>query len=161
MTSYWRHAALLALTIIAISSPTTSAAESCNSLHDLSFLLGEWQDAQGNLWVNEKWERVSDDTFEGQGWVTSVNSKDIVAQESLRIVLMSDKVFYFAKVPSNPLPVAFALVQCSDKVFQFHNPNHDFPQTITYSQTSAHRVDVEVTNESGKRLLFQFRKTDE
>lgn len=52
--------------------------------------------------------------------------------ESLRLVVMAGEVYYLAKVPHNPLPVAFRLSEGGDRSAVFTNPDHDFPRRIEY-----------------------------
>ena len=57
---------------------------------------------------------------------------EVVNYETLRLVAMSDGVFYIAKVTHNDLPVPFRLTQCSEGVAVFENPAHDAPRRLIY-----------------------------
>jgi hypothetical protein len=75
---------------------------------------------------------VSDATFEGESTTKTVTGDEVVNDETLRLVAMSDGVFYIAKVTHNDLPVAFRLTQCSKNFAVFENPVHDSPQRLIY-----------------------------
>ena len=82
--------------------------------------------------VRKRWHRISDATFEGESITNSVTDGEVVNFEMLRLVEMSDSVFYIAKVTHNDLPVPFRLTQCSDGIAVFENPDHDAPQRVIY-----------------------------
>jgi hypothetical protein len=126
-------------------------ADDCSRLDTISWLLGDWQQSSDKLIISEHWQQTSPMTYEGLGMserrlaVTEPAATDAAQldnkpalnsaasiTESLRLVAMSDEVFFIAKVSSNPLPVAFKLSQCSDTLAVFENPQHDFPQTLSY-----------------------------
>lgn len=116
----------------------SALASDCPRLEAVSWLLGDWQHSNDSLIIGERWQRISPTTFEGLGTSeprTEAEGSQIShpkSSESLRLVQMSDEVFYLAKVTSNPLPVAFKLTQCTDTLAVFTNPAHDFPQTLSY-----------------------------
>lgn len=61
-----------------------------------------------------------------------VADDDIVNYETLRLVSMSDGVFYIAKVAHNEFPVPFRLTHCADGEAVFENPLHDAPERLVY-----------------------------
>ncbi len=107
-------------------------AEECRSLDAVEWVLGEWTTSPTRVVIREHWRRVSDATFEGASTTTSVSDGQIVNDETLRLVAMSDGVFYIAKVTENDLPVPFRLTQCSDGIAVFENLTHDAPQRLIY-----------------------------
>ncbi|GAA0854884.1 hypothetical protein GCM10009114_12260 [Aliiglaciecola litoralis] len=120
-------------------------------------MLGKWQSISSQQTVEENWHRVSDNTFEGVGKTTTTNSEFV---ESLRLVAMSQQVFYLAKIASNPLPVAFKAEVCNGEVAKFVNLQHDFPTSLHYRLESKQRLLVEVRGVDGKGFDIQFVKVD-
>jgi hypothetical protein len=116
-----------------------TSAEECRSLDVVEWILGEWTTSPKRVVVHEYWHRVSDATFEGESTTKSVTDGEVVNYETLRLVAMSDGVFYIAKVTHNNLPVPFRLTRCSEGIAVFENPAHDAPQRLIYklSDTSA------------------------
>ena len=94
--------------------------------------MGEWQSFTGRVVIREYWRRVSDATFEGESITKSVSTDEIVNYETLRLVSMSDSVFYIAKVTENELAVPFRLTRCSEGTAVFENSGHDAPQRLIY-----------------------------
>lgn len=137
-----------ALLLISLLISTNVNANTCSSLTQLNWLIGEWQTEKSASFVNEIWQKVSDDTFEGQGKTNS-------SSESLRLVKMADEVFYLAKVSHNPLPVAFKLSHCKNKQFVFENMQHDFPNKIEYRQINSNVLQVIVSGKAEKSFTIQ------
>lgn len=123
-------------------------AQDCNSLNDLNWLQGEWQTQTQQPLITELWRKLSDKTFEGAGQTSN-------SDESLRLLEMSGEVFYLAKVPHNPVPIAFKLMNCKNNVFTFKNSQHDFPNIIEYQQINRNALQVEISGESGKSFTIQ------
>ena len=110
----------------------TARAEDCRSLEAVDWFLGEWQSSRGRVVIREYWRRVSDSTFEGESITKSVSTDEVVNYETLRLVSMSDSVFYIAKVAEHDLPVPFRLTRCAVGIAVFENPYHDAPQRLIY-----------------------------
>lgn len=135
--------------IILLLNTVNVNAQTCSSLNELDWLLGQWQTQNHLPLTTEHWTKLSDSTFEGAG--ETVNS-----QESLRLVAMSGEIFYLAKVSHNPVPVAFKLIHCINDVFTFKNSQHDFPNTIEYQRISPKAMQVMVSGKSKKSFGIQF-----
>lgn len=134
---------------------TSNTTEQCQSLAPLSFLVGNWRHSEPQQVVTETWQQVSEDTFEGEG--EFVEQKSV---ESLRLVKMLDGIFYLAKPRSNPLPVAFKLIECADNKFVFVNEATDFPQKITYVRSANDVLLVDVTTLEGKGFSLTLIKQE-
>ena len=119
-----------------------AGAEECRSLEALEWFLGEWETSPSRVVIRENWRRVSDATFEGESIAKSVSNDEVVNYETLRLVSMSDSVFYIAKVAENELAVPFRLTRCSEGVAVFENPDHDSPQRLIYKLLEGSAKDV-------------------
>lgn len=121
------NAILVAVTmILALPSLQSSA------LDELAWLEGDWYRATRSGEAIERWRRDGDG-LSGEGLV--VRDGRTALTESLLLVEMAGEVFYIAKPPENPYPVAFRLVSRDDGAFVFENTTHDFPQRIIYRRT--------------------------
>jgi len=125
------------------------SANSCSSLTNLTWVVGKWQTDEKAPFTSEIWRKISDKTFEGQG---QTNTND----ESLRLVKMSNEVFYLAKVSHNTVPIAFKLTYCKNKQFIFENNQHDFPNKIEYRQIDSNTLHVTVSGKSEKSFTIQY-----
>ena len=130
----------------------------CNSIDEISWIVGDWQQTtsskDNSKIAHENWQRVSEDTLEGVGFTLDKNTK-IVFQESLRIVVMQERLFLLAKINENELPVAFKAKECSKNSVLFENLAHDFPQQLHYLQVeNSLKVKVSDTEGKGFTLLY-------
>lgn len=142
-----------------LSKPERAAATKPNSLmENLSWLTGTWRRETAKSITIETWRRVSDRTFEGEGLRRSRASGDTVFTESLLIVAMQGETFYIAKVAENLYPVPFKLTSLDSGRAVFENPDHDFPQRITYVHHASDSLTVLVEGETqGKPRGLRFR----
>jgi len=145
---------LTALLIIFMSFMST--AQTCNTLQEVQWILGNWQNNDKNTITKEHWQQVSNNTFEGGG-ETFVEAK-IKNSESLRLVLMSGELFYIAKVSHNMVPVAFALTDCRVGYTVFENHQHDFPKRIEYTLVEKNTMKVTVSDGADKGFSIVFVK---
>ena len=93
-----------------------------------------------------------------------MQSPETGLRETLRLVSMSDGVFYIAKVTENDLPVPFRMTRCADDLAVFENPEHEAPRKLTYKlkRANVNNDDVlEVTVEGGamKAFTLQFARS--
>ncbi|MDC0603197.1 DUF6265 family protein [Aliiglaciecola sp.] len=148
-------ALITAIILCLVSTSLPANAHGCQSLQQLNWMLGTWVSHSSNQKTTETWWQVSDSTFEGEGLSISDNKTN---QETLRIVQMSDHIFYFAKVASNPLPVPFKLVACSSNQATFANPQHDFPTQLRYQLSNNGLLNVHVSGPDGNGFTIEFQK---
>ena len=114
-----------------------------------------------NVFIMEKWEVVSDKTFEGSSKFITYNSDSTLFSESLRIMDMNNQIFYLSKVRENNLPIAFKKKFIDDRSVIFENEKHDFPQKIEYIKLNndSMKVIISLLNGESKRE-FRFKRND-
>lgn len=99
----------------------------------LTKLLGWWQheDPGTGFRFEEHWSTLDDGGLQGHGVVLS--GRDTVMIEHLRILRTDSGTWYSARIPSQNAgeAVYFELVHERDSLV-FIQPQHDFPQRITY-----------------------------
>ena len=109
-----------------------SHADTPMTLDGLAWLVGNWVRHSPRGESTETWTRVSDNTMEGMAF--SISGGSIRISEHLRIERLGNEVFYTAKPGENPMPTPFRLGVADGTQFVFENPDHDFPQTISYTR---------------------------
>lgn len=97
--------------------------------------LGSWVAENTKENITEKW--IITTNGELQGTAFSVNDNDSGITEIMRLIEINGKLNFCATVLlQNPdrkqNEVCFALISYKDDIFEFENPNHDFPKKIIY-----------------------------
>jgi len=134
------------------------SAHECTDIQKTDWLLGDWQTQSGTSIINESWQTIDDKNRIGSGTTRKANESTPPFVESLRIIEMSDSVFYLAKTPQNKLPVAFKLVECGDKKLKFENLQHDFPSFIEYQFKNNNQIDALVSSKDSKGFKLSFKR---
>lgn len=111
----------------------TLASCSNGSISDLSWMIGTWEGIDENdLTFVESWNKGGENSMYGKG-STITPDGDTLFKEVLSIELVEGVPYYIAKVPENPAPVLFKLVEADQTHCIFENLEHDFPQRISYT----------------------------
>lgn len=134
-----------------------------NSLKKAEWLLGTWKNTTSRGVLYETWTKNGDTEFAGKSY--KVRTQDTMVFERIRLVAEENQLFYIPVVgnQNNGQPVRFALKKISDKELVFENPEHDFPQVISYTKI---REDSLVAEISGvrkgetRRQIFPMKKMD-
>lgn len=147
-------------TISLLYVPLDALSQPCQSLNSLQWILGDWVADNGKTVTIESWRKVSAKTFEGFGESTNKSANKRQSIELLRLVEMSDELFYIAKPSQNNLPVAFKLTKCTNNSAIFENSAHDFPKKLEYSLPTENKLRVTVTGEQGKGFSINFIRHD-
>lgn len=155
---------ILMLLAVACGLPGFALAQSqAPKLKDCEWLLGTWKRESAKSVTLESWRKLSERTFEGEGVRRSKTTGDSVLVESLMLAEMRGEIFYLAKVAENRLPVAFRLTSLAGSRAVFENPEHDFPQRITYILDAEGSLLVITAGKEGgqgeaKQIEFSFQK---
>ena len=73
---------------------------------------------------------------------------------------MGGAVFFVAKVDSNPFPVPFKLVGCSESTATFENLDHDFPRRLEYSMPAPDALHVDVSDGEGNGFQINYLRVE-
>jgi hypothetical protein len=147
----------LASLIVFLFSTSVNSAD-CRSLTTFGWLKGEWISKSSSSTTSESWRKVSEVTLEGIGVTEQNDANKPKTEETLRLVEMSDQVFYIAKVGHNELPVAFEAVSCGKNNVTFENLKHDFPKRLVYQLLAEDKMSVTVSDAQDKGFVIHFSK---
>lgn len=148
-----------AFLFLLLLSLTTMAQGTAFKIADLSWLGGCWAspaNAQGPA-ITERWSPLGGDMMMGVG--QTVKGGKTVEFEFLRIVQDGTNVFYIAKPSQNPGETAFKLIKLSPQEAIFENPEHDFPQRVSYRRNGDNLTGHIEGNNNGKAMGFDFPMT--
>lgn len=92
-----------------------------------------------------------------------IKEQDTIVFETIRLVQEQDGMFYvpIVKGQNNGLPVRFAAKTVSETQLIFENPQHDFPQVISYTRISSDTLIAEISGtRSGKtrKQIFPMKR---
>lgn len=148
------------LTTFGCGSPATKPISESQNYPELLFakrLLGTWQNSWDGGMASESWEQLNDSIFTGKSFV--VMGKDTVSSESLILKQVGKDVWYIPTVKdqNNGKEVPFKLTSSANNQLVFENPEHDFPQKISYTFITDDSLVAEISgNISGENKAEQF-----
>lgn len=122
--------ASLILLFLVVSAPSQQKSADKPSINRLSWLAGNWSLEKNGRVVTEIWMPPAGGTMLGMS--RTVANENTVEYEF--IVLRQDAsgdIFYVAK-PSGQPEASFKVTRATDTEVVFENPEHDFPQRISY-----------------------------
>lgn len=116
--------------------PVVLSGQGCTRSEDhigrLQHIEGYWEMKLDDRTIVEYWKKVSNDGYSGGSFM--VNGNDTIVTELLKIIMEKNKLYYIPTVfgQNDNKPVKFRLTSFTDTSFTFNNPDHDYPNTITY-----------------------------
>jgi hypothetical protein len=145
---------LLALTSTSIfvscgnSNNTNTTVNSNDRFYELekaSWLVGNWQNISSEGNATEIWERKNDSAFSAKSLFIVGN--DTVSSETITLEQHGKELSYnpTVKGQNNNQPIKFILTSSTENLLVFENPEHDFPQLITYTLLSQDSLVAEIS----------------
>ncbi len=103
-------------------------------IKSLDWMLGSWQNVSDQGTMTETWTLLNDSIYTGKS--IFMEGKDTVFTEDITIEQRGNEVFYIPviKDQNQGKPTLFKLSsnKTDGQVASFENPEHDFPQIISY-----------------------------
>lgn len=133
----------------------TAYSQNNADMQKLLWIVDKWVSQSENSTSYEHWEKTNETLYTGGS--ETIKNGDTVFAEKLKIELIEGKVYYIADVAHNPAPVKFLLTEVNENSAIFENPEHDFPQKITYINENGilHAV-IEGPGKDGKTKKVDF-----
>lgn len=128
-----------------------------NQIEKAQWLIGSWENKTPRGSIYETWSKTNDNEFSGKSYF--INEKDTIVFENIQFVQEQGRLFYIPTVKNqnNGLPVRFSSKTISETQLVFENPEHDFPQIISYTKISADSLVVEILGtKNGKETKQNF-----
>ena len=99
-------------------------------ISELVWLVGCWTTADKS--AQEVWVTGGDQSL--NGFAVAVGDNRVKFYEVLRIDTTPDGAVVYTAHPSGQEPASFTATEISENRVVFENPQHDYPQVITYSR---------------------------
>lgn len=149
------------LLVLALASLTSCQAQKNESFVKAEWLIGTWENKTSNGTVYETWRKIAKDTFSGKNY--ALKDKDTVVFETILMVRENDDILYIPAVQNqnSGLPVRFKASITSEDVLTFENPEHDFPQVISYMRKGKDSLMAEISgliNGEGRSHKFPMKR---
>ncbi|AYL93917.1 DUF6265 family protein [Mucilaginibacter celer] len=138
-------------------STTISYAQTKQPIAQAQWLIGNWKNQSAKTLDIESWKKLNDSTYQGRSY--SLAGTDTVSSEHIRIEQHAGKLYYIPTVKNqnDGKAVTFTLTSSTGKQLVFENPEHDFPQKITYTQINKDSFVAEISgNRKGKFKAIPF-----
>jgi hypothetical protein len=152
---------LLILIISSVSSAYMAFAQHGSTRHPqlkkASWLLGDWKNKTARGITMESWKKLNDSTYLGKSY--QLRGMDTVSAEHIRLEEHHDKLYYIPTVKNQNegKQVTFTMSESSADSFVFENPEHDFPQKITYNRINKDSLVAEISGSyKGKQRAIKF-----
>lgn len=132
-----------------------------NSLDELSWLQGTWENKTARGRIYESWRRDGDTSLRGKSYM--IRGKDTLVFERISLVLRAGELFYIPTVSDQNSGRAVSFRQSSIIAghLVFENLQHDFPQKISYTligQDSLLAVISGMKNGKERAQLFPMKR---
>lgn len=116
-----------------------------NDSKNPEWLIGTWENKTPKGSIYETWKKVSDNEYAGKSYI--IKEKDTIVFENIRLVQEQGGLFYIpvVKNQNNGLPVRFVAKTILETQLVFENPQHDFPQVISYTKVGADSLVAEIS----------------
>lgn len=116
-----------------------------NDISKVQWLVGTWKNKTTRGIIYETWIKKNENELSGKSYTKKGN--DTIVFENIRLVKERDGLFYIPTVKgqNDNLPVRFAMKTISETQLIFENPNHDFPQVISYQKITPDSLVAEIS----------------
>lgn len=126
-----KYCIVLVISVLAACSHSRHTTQKQPALP--GWLPGTWEQ-RTNTTANllEIWVKKSNDEFTGKS--VKINGRDTILLETITMVRSNESLFYIPTVSNQNQgkPVKFYCSRRQDSLLVFENPQHDFPQQISY-----------------------------
>ncbi|WP_163397702.1 DUF6265 family protein [Flavobacterium fluviatile] len=149
---------LLTLVIAVVSCQKKETVE--DKIKKADWLIGNWENTSPDGVLTENWQKVNDSTFKAASYF--IKAKDTIHFESIVLAQKGEALTYIATVKgqNDGKPVAFPSTSETEKQLVFENPQHDYPQKITYTKGGNNTLTAEISGKlNGKVSSEKFVMT--
>jgi hypothetical protein len=132
-----------------------------NGIQKTEWLIGNWENRTPKGTFYESWNKTNDNELSGKSYIIKEN--DTVVFETIQLLREQERLFYIPIVSdqNNKQPIRFAATMISENRLVFENPQHDFPQIISYTKISADSLVAQISgikNGKERRQIFPMKR---
>ncbi len=123
------------------------------SIQDLHWFAGSWV-GEDSVFI-ENWQFSNG--LEMVGKVSPYQSHDAEVLENLQIIEENEEIVYRALPFENTGWTEFILTSTTAQEWVFKNPDHNFPQKISYNKIGVNQINITLTGD-GEKMEFKYFK---
>ncbi len=140
-----RTRTIFILSILGLFILNAWTAREAGDLQKAGWLIGTWKNTTPKGSIFETWSRTGSNELSGKSYM--LKEQDTIVFESIRLVQQEEGIFYIpvVKDQNNGAAVRFAATTVSETRLVFENPQHDFPQVISYTKISGDSLIAEIS----------------
>lgn len=145
---------LLALILTFVSCQKKESAEK-DKIKAADWLIGNWENTSPDGILTENWQNVNDSTFNAESYF--IKGKDTLHFESIVLAQKGETLRYIATVKgqNDGKPVTFNSTSETENKLIFENPQHDYPQKITYTKGANNTLTAEISGKLQGKLTTE------
>lgn len=145
---------LLALILTFVSCQKKESAEK-DKIKAADWLIGNWENISPDGILTENWQNVNDSTFNAESYF--IKGKDTLHFESIVLAQKGETLRYIATVKgqNDGKPVTFTSTSETENKLIFENPQHDYPQKITYTKGANNTLTAEISGKLQGKLTTE------
>jgi hypothetical protein len=149
----------LALLLAVVSCQKKETAEK-DKIKIADWLIGNWENKNPDGVLTENWQKVNDSTFSATSYF--IKGKDTLHFEKIVLSQKGEKLTYSATVngQNDNKAIDFPSTSETANKLVFENPQHDYPQKITYTKGPNNSLTAEISGKlNGKMTTEKFIMT--
>lgn len=145
---------LLMLLAVVVSCQKKESVEK-DKIKIADWLIGNWENKSPDGLLTENWQKVNDSTFSATSYF--IKGKDTLHFEKIVLSQKGEKLTYSATVngQNNDKAIDFPSTSETATKLVFENPQHDYPQKITYTKGANNTLTAEVTGKLQGKLTTE------
>jgi hypothetical protein len=142
---------LLAFTLAVVSCQKKETVEK-DKIKAADWLIGNWENTSPDGVLTENWQKVNDSTFNAVSYF--IKGKDTLHFESIVLAQKGENLTYSATVKgqNEDKAVSFPSKSETEDKLVFENPQHDYPQKITYTKSANNTLTAEISGKLNGKL---------
>ncbi len=150
-----RTRTIFILSILGVFILNAWTAREAGDLQKAGWLIGTWKNTTPKGSIFETWSRTGSNELSGKSYM--LKEQDTIVFESIRLVQQEEGIFYIpvVKDQNNGAPVRFTAATVSEKQLVFENPQHDFPQIISYTRVGTDSLIAEISGTRNGKMRKQ------
>ncbi|OPC06274.1 hypothetical protein BAS09_01430 [Elizabethkingia ursingii] len=140
-----RSVKIVLSTIIVVFIVSSWVHYSVKPIDKAMWLIGTWENKTFRGSIYESWKKINENELAGKSY--ALKDADTIIFETVQLKQEGESLYYIPTVrnQNDGKPVSFKAYSVTDSKMVFGNPEHDFPQSVSYTKLSADSLVAEIS----------------